>query len=308
MPKACFKQFGDHVSQARQKGDANPDQEILASTMKLIDNSGYERTITNKDKHRDIFFSCEEKEMSRKVNEPQFRQLQVLPDNMYEVEMAKKRITYDLPLQIGFFVYQYVKLRMLAFYYDFVDKYLSHKDYQYMEMDTDSAYIALAGKGIEDLVKPHLKKQFYQEWSQWLPAMACEHHQSAFVNSKMKGEEWDMMDCCKAKKNYDKRTPGLFKVEWKGTGMIGLCSKTYFGWGEKDKCSTKGISKRHNVLDMDTFLDVLTTEQSKGGTNVGFQLKNQTVYTYRQQRNVLSYFYPKRKVLEDAITTEPLLI
>ena len=307
-PKTCFKQFGDNVSNARRKGDADPDQEILASTMKLIGNSGYGRTITNKDRHRDIYFIGNEKEVSKKVNEPQFRQLQVLPDDMYEIEMSKKVIKYDLPLQIGFFVYQYAKLRMLAFYFDFVDKYLNREDFQYIEMDTDSAYLALAGENMEDLVKPHLREQFYQEWPQWLPAMACTKHQSSFVETKMEGKEWHQQDCCKARKMYDKRTPGLFKVEWEGTGMVGLCSKTYFGWGVKDKCSTKGISKSHNILDQKTFLEVLTTKQSKGGINVGFQLKDQTLYTYRQQRNALSYFYPKRKVLEDGITTEPLSI
>ena len=53
---------------------------------------------------------------------------------------------------------------MLEFYYDFLDKYLDRKDYQYIEMDTDSADIAIAGKNLEELVRPHLKYEFYQEW------------------------------------------------------------------------------------------------------------------------------------------------
>ena len=30
---------------------------------------------------------------------------------------------------------------------------------------------------------------------------------------------------------YDKRTPGLFKVEWEGLGIVSLCSKTYYCFG-----------------------------------------------------------------------------
>ena len=90
--------------------------------------------------------------------------------------------------------------------------------------------------------------------------------------------------------------------------MVGLCSKTYFGWGDKNKCSTKGISKQHNHLDKETFLKVLTTKQSTGGINIGFQVKNNAVYTYRQQRNALSYLYPKWKVMADGIATVPLSI
>ena len=86
--------------------------------------------------------------------------------------------------------------------------------------------------------------------------------------------------CCIKQKKIDNRIPGLFKIQWQGEGMIGLCSKTYFGWGDKNECSTKGISKTQNTIDKDQFLQVLTTKQSTGGVNIGFQVKNNAVYTY----------------------------
>ena len=43
-------------------------------------------------------------------------------------------------------------LRMLQCYYDFVDRYVERPLYQYCEMDTDSAYIALGGNCLDDLV------------------------------------------------------------------------------------------------------------------------------------------------------------
>ena len=52
--------------------------------------------------------------------------------------MNKSVVKYTLPLHIGFFVYQYTKLRMLQFYYDFVDRYVERPLFQYCEMDTDS--------------------------------------------------------------------------------------------------------------------------------------------------------------------------
>ena len=66
---------------------------------------------------------------------------------------------------------------------------------------------------------------------------------------------------------YDKRTPGLFKVEWRGDGFVGLCSKTYYCFGSTDKYSTKGLSKRQNVIDKDTSLlccsiDVVVAEST----------------------------------------------
>ena len=60
-------------------------------------------------------------------------------------------------MQIGVFAYQFAKLRMLEFYFDFMDKYLDRSDFQYCKMDTDSAYIAITGQSVESLVKPELR-------------------------------------------------------------------------------------------------------------------------------------------------------
>ena len=96
----------------------------------------------------------------------------------------------DLPLQVGFFVYQYAKLRMLQFY-DFLEKYLDRPDYEYCEMDTDSAHIAISGESVEALVKPEMVHEFEHDSYNCFPRTNMLQHAK-----------------------YDKRTPGLFKVEW----------------------------------------------------------------------------------------------
>jgi len=188
-------------------------------------------------------------------------------------------------MQIGFFVYQYAKLRMLQFYFDFLDKYLDRSDYQYCEMDTDSAYIALAGDSVESLVKEELRSQFEVDKFNWFPRTDTPENRA-----------------------YDKRTPGLFKVEWEGEGIIGLCSKTYYCFGSYDKFSCKGVNKKTNEINKEKYLDVLRSKQSSAGVNKGFTVVNHSVHTYTQVRNGFSYFYPKRKVLEDGVTTIPLEI
>ena len=71
-----------------------------------------------------------------------------ITEETYEVESCKKAIKLNLPIQVGFFVYQYAKLRMLHVYYDFLDKYLDHADFQMCEMDTDSAYITISRESV----------------------------------------------------------------------------------------------------------------------------------------------------------------
>ena len=120
-PNPCFQRFGESVSAARRAGDADPEKAIIADTMKLLGNSGYGKTVTNVDRHRDIKY-CTEVGTSALVNNKRFRQLDVVTADAYEITSNKARVTYDLPHHIGFFVYQYAKLRMLQFYYDFVDR------------------------------------------------------------------------------------------------------------------------------------------------------------------------------------------
>ncbi len=306
-PNACFSAFGDNVSDARRAGDTNPDLAIIADTMKLLGNSAYGKTVTNKEKHLDVKYvdSDQAKEL---INDKRFKAVNEINENLYEVEMMKQRIHMDLPLQIGFFVYQYAKLKMLAFYYDFLDYYIDRQNFEYCEMDTDSAYIALGGKTLAAVIKPERRSEFYQRRHEWLPNESCEAHRSEYITTSTQGGEWVAPTCCQKVNAYEKRTPGLFKIEWKGTGIISLCSKTYYCFGKKDKCSTKGLSQTQNQLNKEIFLDVLTTRQSKGGKNVGFRVNGGDIYTYVQQRAALSYFYPKRQVLSDGVSTIPLEI
>ena len=305
-PNPCFQRFGESVSAARRAGDADPDKSIIADTMKLLGNSAYGKTVTNIDRHRNVKY-CTEVGTSACINNKRFRQLDVVTDDVYEITSNKTCLTYDLPLHIGFFVYQYAKLRMLQFYYDFVARYVERPLYQYCEMDTDSAYIALAGDTIDDLVAPEHREHYFRHRSEWLPAECCDNHKDDYVQTRIAGRSWTATEsCCLTCKAFDKRTPGLFKVEWRGDGFIGLCSKTYYCFGATDKYSTKGLSKRHNDIDKDKFLAVLTNRRSGSGVNRGFRVHDSSVMTYVQERAALTYFYPKRKVLEDGLSTAPL--
>ena len=105
-PNPCFQRFGESVSAARRAGDSDPEKAIIADTLKLLGNSGYGKTVTNVDRHRDIKY-CTDVGTSALVSNKRFRQLDVVTDDAYEIEMNKSVVKYDLPLHIGFFVYQY---------------------------------------------------------------------------------------------------------------------------------------------------------------------------------------------------------
>ena len=252
---------------------------------KLIGNSSYGRTITNKEKDHDIHY-VNDRQIGEYIMDKHFYGLTELPGGYYEIEQTKLSIVLDLPIHIGVFILNYAKLRMLEFYYDFMDHYLSHDDFEYVEMDTDSAYLGIAGQNVEDLVKEELCEEFEKDKANW------------FVTpTALQG----------------KRTPGLFKVEFKGDKIIGLCSKSYctehFASESKPgevKFSMKGVNKGQFKNPTEHYEQVLVSKENFRACNEGIRAKGQTMAMYRQWKNALTYFYPKRKVLEDGRSTLPL--
>ena len=170
-------------------------------------------------------------------------------------------------------------------------------------MKNSSYYIAPFGVRTHDL--PHTVASNMGKVSHALTHSTTVKEE--YVNTRLAERTWTATEpCCIARKAFDKRTPGLFKIEWCGDGFIGLCSKTYYCFGSTDKCTTKGLNKRQNTIDKDAFLSVLTNRRSGSGVNRGFRVRDSSVMTYIQERAALTYFYPKRKVLEDGLTTAPL--
>ena len=127
--------------------------------MKLLGNCAYGFTVTDKEKYCSVKYVGDDK-VSRQINDRFFKDLNELNNDMYEVIKTKSKVTLNLPLQIGSDVYQLAKLRMLQFKYDFIDRFIDQSDYQYCEMDTDSAYIAFSSANIEDIIKPHLRNEY----------------------------------------------------------------------------------------------------------------------------------------------------
>ena len=140
-------------------GDREKDKALIAETIKLIRNSSYGKLITNKEKHHDIVY-VNESEIGAEIMDNHFYSLTELPNSYYEVEKTKQKIILDLPIHLSVFILNYAKLCMLEFDYNCVNKYLSREDFEYSEMDMDSAYMAISGDSFESLIKPDLREEF----------------------------------------------------------------------------------------------------------------------------------------------------
>ncbi|KAI8821056.1 uncharacterized protein EV422DRAFT_496303 [Fimicolochytrium jonesii] len=233
----CFEWFVNYFANERRKGDLKKEYALKANNAKLILNSSYGKTITNFEKHLDVKI-VSEKQLARQVRKTTYKQLTVL-DQMFEMDFTKKSYEQYLPLQIGFMVYGYAKLRMLEFYYDFLDVYVPREKFELHMMDTDSLYMSLAGTELDDLVRPELLDKYEDDKKNWLVTT-----------------------------DFDFRTPGLFKLEWKGLALIALAPKLYYAFGEKakdHKFSCKGTNKEQNkdMMTYETYKNVYKNKDIK---------------------------------------------
>ena len=298
-PRPCFKEFVNQVSDARREGDVHPDRAIIADTMKLIGNSVYGSFLMDKTKHQDTVYVDGRGAAQMRFNEPRFCKATTISDDMYELQMAKQKIVMDMPIQLGYHILQLAKLRMLQFKYDFLDANCITNTFEYLEMDTDSAYLALAGKKVEDIVKPCKKEELRKQ-----------KFDNCNSNDFSGDDYYFPRECCATHAKYDRRTPGLFKIEAEGLAMIALCSKTYILKVSEDKFkfSCKGINKTALEQPYSAYKSVLESGTPYQATNQGFRTRLGTIYTYEQMKSGIAYFYCKREVLPDGIHTRPLNI
>ena len=193
-----------------------------------------------------------------------------------------------MPIHISSAILSYAKLRMLQFFYGFLNKLVDRSDFNMMYMDTDSCYMAITADKLEHIIKPEMKEAYEKEKHLWLPRTDTKEHLK-----------------------YDTRTPGLFKVEFSGDGMVALNSKVYYCLGDltnKDKMSSKGTQKANNssVLKYNNFKKVLHSNVPIFVENSGMRYMNGSVVWYSTYKAGLTTKYNKRMIMSDHVSTAPL--
>ena len=275
-----FKWFPEEVSSARREADNDKNKKQLGDTAKLKGNSFYGKMIENLEKHISTKFTTDEKLIDNIFRSPFFEDLEEINAGVFEVRQRKRQVTITRPYQCGIAVYQLAKLRMLEFYYDFLDKFCARRDFELIQMDTDSFYMALSAEDFDDIIKPEMKELYKEEKKNWLVT-----------------------------DEYSKRVPGLFKAEFQGKRMIALTSKCYFADNGKDegvkKFSCKGVSRRQNKMNWERYKNALFGSLDKA-RNIGFRKRDNHIVTYEQSKLGLSAYYDKRIVHEDGIHTSCL--
>ena len=148
----ALKWFVDEVMEARRTGDVDKSKALLADIFKLQGNGSYEKLIEALERQTRVIYTEDDKVVDRTLRNTYFEDLDEI-GRSYELESRKPRILIRRPFQIGIAVYQLAKLTMLEFYYDFLDRYVDRRDFELIQMDTDSNYMAISGDKLEDIIR-----------------------------------------------------------------------------------------------------------------------------------------------------------
>ena len=118
-----FAWFPEEVADARRQADKDPDKRHVGDTAKHKANSFYGKMIEDVARHVNTIFKSDEEKVHKVMRSPYLKDLEEI-GNAYEIRKGKRQVSVDRAYQCGVVVYQLVKLRILEFYYDFLDKYV----------------------------------------------------------------------------------------------------------------------------------------------------------------------------------------
>ena len=291
-PSDVFSSFVDKMTAARTAGARDPSLKPIGDTWKLIMNSCYGSAILCKEKYTKLKYTDNQNEARQSVNDKRFQSMSCIDEDtgLYEIVSHHGRVNIDTPIQIAIHILMNAKLKLLEFYYCFLQKYLDWSMFSIVCCDTDSLMVAYAKKSIYETVRSECKQIVWRQ----IYGSCGDRHKDAFL----------VRLCCPECELIDNYTPGLLKTEADCSMVLCLSSKMYCCStleGKATKISAKGVNKyrlmngQRNPVDI--YRHVLETGNTLTGNNRGFRVVGGNIFTYSQDRASFSYNYFKREVL-----------
>ena len=145
IPVKFFNIFVQSAVNARREGDENLNSSVVAETIRSLANSSYGYQIMDRSRHT-VTKNLNDEKTHGTINTKLFKRLDHINDQSYEVELAKAEIEHREPIIVGFFILRDAKIRMLDLYYDFFERFCDVNNFEELEMDFDSLYLALSEK------------------------------------------------------------------------------------------------------------------------------------------------------------------
>ena len=126
---------------------------------KLMNNSGYGKTMENERKHRDIKLVTTEEKRIKLVSEPNYHTTKQFSENLLAMEMKKTKVKKNKPVYLGMSIVDISKRLMYEFWYDSIKpKYKDKARLCYT--DTDSFVIHVFTEDVFEDINNDVERWF----------------------------------------------------------------------------------------------------------------------------------------------------
>ena len=321
--RACMRNVIEDLVELRREGDVDPSQKPIADLAKLTMNSLYGRSLLRRDKFTQIHF-CNKEDKDYLVQKSNFRSVEPLlkpddsafltpddpvmveqqaaPDMIYAVQMNPKWVNVDMPVHLGLWVLAAAKVYNMRFYHQVLRVYLMACSFISLYCDTDSIFLGLTEKTIDDCVIPKKRTEWFSKVKpKWFVAESCKNCAPEYVAKKKDHKPWALKNCCRVENVRSKRTTGLMKTEFSATKFVGLSPKNYILESpDQTKTGMKGVQERFaGHLDREVFSRCLRETEPAFSENRGMMYKLGSVFSYRGTKRALNPVCGKRDVDPD---------
>ncbi len=293
-----FRGFAEDCMKKRQEA-LEVSNNGLALYYKMNMNSSYGYDAMNTERFNTTMITTKARAKGY-INNDRYRDVTKLGEDVYQVTHESLSYRCDTCIHEAFFTLDNAKTWYLIFIYDFMYKCLDMDRIHFVEGDTDSIYLAIAGdpnlsrdQGFQAVIKDH---EFYNEHIfDWAPYDFYCTDESKRPLFSTKAEQIA----------HEKKLMGL-AVEKVFDNMIALAAKAYTGWLDEEdgsitakaiKC--KGVNTRQNRLRPHQYQDVLTSGKPITGCNTSLRAIKGHMLRQELTKNALSAVHTKGQVQEN---------
>ena len=133
---------------------------------KLLGNSAYGKLIEAKERQTRVIYTKDQRVADKTKRSVWFNDMEEI-DDVFELEFRKEKVTINRPFQIGIVAYQLAKLRMLQLYYGCLDYFIDRRDFELIQMDTDSMYLGLSRETLKEASRLNRLDEFEATKKNW---------------------------------------------------------------------------------------------------------------------------------------------
>lgn len=143
QPRKNFTWFVDEVTEEQAQRGLEPRQSLSCGVVQDGEEQRLQQADENKDRQTRVVYTKDWELLNEALRSECFDDLEEIK-GVFDIEFRKAQVKVNRPFQVGIVVYQLAKLCMLQFYYDCLALYLDRRDFELIQMDMDSMYLALS--------------------------------------------------------------------------------------------------------------------------------------------------------------------